>query len=243
MLPRLVVRLAASSLLWLFAAGMAGACLFAQGPVSLSGADDEWAALCSGVLFASSLVIAGAAALVAGLAVADQRRWALEALGALLVTIAVLGVLVYVCLWLDPWLVRSQMSGNQFVRLRDVTFYLSVDVVRYAVPFASVVGLLVGMTAGLLAVNARRRPRAVMALVAVLVLASIAVPVQRSAFDLVILWGYVVRRCIDSPGMSHPFVSALGAIAGAIAGSTIAVVMRWHQQKRLVGPGAVSAPS
>ena len=53
-------------------------------------------------------------------------------------------------------------------------------------------------------------------------------PIQRFAFGIVLFWGQLVRWRIESPGMTDPFVPASGAIAGAIAGALIALVVLWR---------------
>jgi hypothetical protein len=229
---RFIIRLAAISLLWLVAAGIAAACLLPQGGISDLRTDEDWAALRSGVVFASSLAIAGAVALFTCLTVVGQRRRALEAICGLALTVAVLSGGVYTFLWIDPWLVRSHMGGHQFVRLQQTTFYLAQDIAKYELPLASVVGLVVGTTAGLVALSLRRWPRVAITLLATALVAGKAASLHESALDLVIGCGHIVRRLLDSPGMTDAFVPAWGAVSGAILGAVLAIILMWPQWKR-----------
>jgi hypothetical protein len=188
------------------------------------------------------MAVGGTVAVIVCLGIGGKRRWACEVVCAVAVLVVVLTAVVYTCLWLYPWLVRSQMGGGDFVNLQYTMSYLSQDTVRHTVPLGSAVGALLGTIAGLLVVIARRWPRVAIGLIAALLLAGAMGPVQRSAFDLVVLCGYIVRWFIDSPGMTDHFVPALGATAGAIAGTIIAAVALWLGRKRPSLEGSPSEP-
>lgn len=240
--PGLLFRLTAIALLWLFILGLGTACFFPPGIGYSTGTSDDWDAFKNASLFATSMAVAGTVAVVVGFAVAGKARWVWEVLVVVTLTITLFAAVVCTCLWLNPWLARSRMGYPEFVRLQGMAFLLSQDAVRYNLPLGSAVGLVLGAFAGLSAVAARRSPRVGMLLVAGLLVAGAAPPVQRLAFDVILFWGHVLRRLITSYGMTDPLISASGAVSGAIAGSTIAAAAIWPRRKRTSSEGTPPAP-
>ncbi len=225
-------RFVAIAVLWPFAVATSTACFFPLGTTFPPGASDDWSPLDNALVFASSMAISGPVAVIAVFAVGGKRRWVLDVVGAIMLLVAVFTAVVYTCLWLNPWLARSRMGTWEFIRLRSTMLDLSAATVRYNVPLGTIVGLILGTIVGLLAIIARRRPRVAIGLIAVLLLAGAAEPVQRLAFGLVLMCGYTVRWLIVSPGMTDPFVPAAGVSAGAIAGALIAAVALWQRRNR-----------
>jgi hypothetical protein len=234
---RLLGRVAAIALSWLLTAGIGTACFFPPWATFPLGASDDWAPLDNALVFASSAAIVGAVAAVVALAVAGERKRALEVALAVSLAIALLAAVACTCLWLAPGIARGRMGFWEFERLRGTLLRWCSEIVRYQVPLGAVVGPLSGALAGLWAVLARHRPRLATGLALGLLFACAAGPVQQFAFGLVVSWGYFVRWRIWSPGMTDPFVPAsgvsLGAIAGAIlaAGAT-AAPQHWRREHR-----------
>jgi hypothetical protein len=124
------------------------------------------------------------------------------------------------------------MGHWEFVRLRETMLHWGASIVRYDIPLGAVVGLVLGVVGGRLAVLTRRHPRIAMGLMLGLLFAGASEPVQRLAFDLVLFGGYFVRWWIWSPGMTVPYVPASGATLGAITGAIIAVVAMRRERTR-----------
>lgn len=238
---RFLARITAIVFLGLLVVGMGTACFFPPGATFPPRSSDDWAVFNNAFIFASSMAIAGTIAVVVVFAIGGMRKWALEVASVVAILIAIFGAIVYTCLWLDLWLSRSRMGYSEFVHLRYTMLYLSEDIVGYNLPVGSLVGVLFGTIGGLLAVIARRRPRATIALVVGLLFAVAAAPVQRYAFDLVIVWGQIVRWFIDSPCLTDPFVPASGAISGAITGAIIAAGAVWKGRRQTPAPGGAPA--
>jgi len=170
------------------------------------------------------MAIAGAVATALALAAGGKRKWALDVVLAAVAAAALLIAAAYTCLWLCPWLARSRMGHWELLRLRQTLLLWAAAIVRHELPLGAGVGLLLGAVAGRLTVLARRQPRIAIVLLLGLIVAGASEPVQRLAFGLVLIWGQIVRSCIESPGLTDSFVPASGATCGAIAGAIIAAI-------------------
>jgi hypothetical protein len=223
-LIRAVARHVAIALVWLVVVAIATACFFPPWSSFPPWVSDDWNSFNNALVFGSSAAITGAVATALSLAIGGKKQWALEFVFAVTFAVALLVAGAYAFLWVDPSLVRSRMGHWEFLRLRDTLTRWFQFVVRYDIPFGSVVGLVPGAIAGLLVVLAGRRPRIAIGLIIGLLLAAAAEPVQRLIFELVQFWGTGVRWAIWSPGITDPYVPAVGATLGAIAGSIIAAV-------------------
>jgi MFS family permease len=238
---RHIGRSAAVALVWLLVVGLGTACFFPPGASFPLRASEDWAAFHNALVFGSSAAVASAVAAALAFAIGGKTKWTYEVVFAVTLTVALLTAVACTCLWLAPWLARSRMGYWEFVRLRDTLLRWSASIVRSEIPLGGVVGLLLGVLAGRLAVLARRHPRIAMGLMLGLLFAGASEPVQRVAFGLVLFWGHVVRWLIWSPGMTYEFVPASGATFGAIAGAIIAVVALWRERTRPSSQGIASA--
>src|SRR5262249_49777295 len=148
----------------------------------------DWAALNNALVFGSSAAFAGAVTVAAAFFVAGKSSWARSVIVAVTLATALLAALIWTCFWFDPWLIRSHMGTWEFVRLRHTMTDWLMSIVRYDIPLAAGVGLLVGPLSGRLAVFARRRPRVAIGLVLGLLFAGTLAPVHTRLFDLIVLW-------------------------------------------------------
>jgi hypothetical protein len=217
-LLRASARLLAIVAVWLVVVGVATGCFFMpRGSEAQPGFNDLTG-------FACSAAVAGAVSATVALGIGGKLRWAGQVVLAVSLTVAALAGLAYVSLWVSPWAVRSRINGTSFVQLRQLVPLWGAEVLRFTLPLGALGGGVFGTVAGLLTAVARRKPRLAMGLALGLLLACATSPVQSSGFDLMILWGQIVRYRIISWGLTDPLITATGAILGATAGALIASI-------------------
>jgi hypothetical protein len=172
--------------------------------------------------FGCALAIAGAVAAAVAVGLAGKKRWAVEIALVVVLMAAAGAALAYFAFWVAPMTVRSRMDAWSFLRLRQDVPRWGEAVVLFHAPMAAGVGSVVGASAGLLILLARRRPRRATGIALGLLFACAAEPVQQFIFRGVIFWGWVVRAQLDSWAMTDDQIWATAAVFGAIVGAVVA---------------------
>jgi hypothetical protein len=223
---RFVARLAAIVTAWLVIVGAGVACFSAQADTGAQPLSFDL------IGFGISLAIAGAVAAAVALVVGGEKRTAAEVVLAVSLAILVSAALGFLVLWVAPSILRDHLDAWSFLRLRDRTRLGSAEILRFQAPLAARVGLVLGLGGGLLILLSRWRPRLAIAMAYGLLFACAVGPVQRSGLDIVIAWGWIIRRSILSWGLVADLISALGAVFGAIAGAVSAGFWVYQARRR-----------
>ena len=193
--------------------------------------------------FGCAFAIAGTVAASVALAPGGKRKWGVEIVLAVALTMAATAVLAALALWVAPGPIRSRMDLWAFLRLRDDVLSWGEVIVKFLAPLGAGVGSVVGVIAGLLIVLARRRPRLATAISLGLLVTCASEPVQPILSGLVIYWGWVIRRLVGTWPMTDDQVWATATVLGAIAGAVVAClathISRRHRSRsvpRTAGP-------
>lgn len=179
--------------------------------------------------FTGAFAVASALAAVIALVVVGRRRWAVEVALPILILITAPIVASYVLLWLVPTLSQNllQMTPGDFLSYRQAHLSDALRIAELTVPTGAILGIVVGAIAGVLLILAGRWPRLIGWLLVGLLLGCVVGSVHIDAFgrvtDIVVkvrLHG--ANRLEYSWFMTHERLAAMGSIAGALVGATIA---------------------
>jgi hypothetical protein len=218
---RVLGKLAAIGTAWVVAVVAVTGLFYANG---MAGEEFDWLTYGNLFGFAYTMAVASAAAAIVALVIGGNKGWGLVVLAAVALAVVSLASVAHTLLWLAPLTVRSHMDYWHFEQLRTSVRDSAIDAARFYAPLSAMVGLLAGALAGLLVALARRKPRAAIGLALALLVACASEPVQRLALELIVRWGYILRRLILSWGQAAEQISATGAAVGAIAGAVVAGV-------------------
>jgi hypothetical protein len=172
--------------------------------------------------FGYAFTVTGAVTASVALVLGGKRWWAVEIALAVGLMMATTAVLAYLALWAAPWTVRSRMDAWSFLRLRENVLNCGEAILIFHVPLGVGVGAVVGAITGRLIVIAHRRSRLARWISLGLLVTCASGPVRPIVFDLVILWGLVVRRPFATWPWTDEHVWATAAIFGAITGAIVA---------------------
>jgi hypothetical protein len=221
---------------WLSVVGIGAVC-FASGTPTRSDVDEF-------IAFTSSFSIAVATSASMTLLGGRRRRLAIEAVLSIAIASLTFASIVYACLWLIPSLPRSLMGAWEFLRLRSLIEFFAPLIVKLYGPIGAILGVGVGLVAGVMIRLYSHRPRLVAAL-AIGILLTCACGQVLSAGSI-LLTNLLIEARLDHGHMHAATVRGdeiavtLGAVTGAIVGATGAwIVARVGATQ---SPDAKSAP-
>jgi hypothetical protein len=192
--------------------------------------------------FATAAVLSASMALLLG----GKRRWAMETALSVLTVIGNLIGGACALFWLVPSAGQYLLGLRvpDFLAFRGEFLWSALMIAKVAVPTGAVLGLMIGVIAGLLLALAGRRPRLVGWLVAGLLLACVMGSIHVVAFDR--LTGLVANIRLNGVSqleyawfLTGELVSAMGATAGAVVGAVIScgAVRMEVRSRRNIPPG------